>query len=122
MSLQACETGLFSRLIGTRFGGIGRFLLRYEVESVVLVGVFFAILCVLSIIRSAEVPNWNRKLFWGILGLCCFCGTLTFYGWGSMGDPRAVWGLCDPDADEPKEKTSRQPSDNRSQRHAHDDA
>lgn len=93
-SLPFCKTGLISRLLGTDGSRFGRLLLRYEVIVVVLIGFLFAFLGVLGITWILDNPNRNRKITGALLALGCLAYTLTFYGWGSLGHPLAIWVLC----------------------------
>jgi len=82
----------FSGVSATR-SGISRPSLFYEVIGLTLVGVVFAALGALGVLRIVNNPNWQGKLLGAVLLCGGLFGTALFYGWAAFLHPLYLFGL-----------------------------
>ena len=83
-----------NRCLKLIFGGTSHTLLGLQILILVIAGVGCAGLSEIGFGRFFDDPNRQRNWQWCLLGIVGFVGCVTFYGWGALGDPRAIWGLC----------------------------
>ena len=76
------------------FGGIRSPYLGIQVLGIMGVGLGFAGLTVLSVIRTIDNRYRQRRIGWCALAVVsALCG-LTLYGWAWTGHPLRLWGLA----------------------------